>query len=178
MPVLDLNKVAGAGFAALVLGGSTLVSPAVAVAADLPPYFEDQGAVLERPPVRSRLAVEETYIAPPVEHRIVGRRVIEQGFVGGYEGPPWCRSSLCRLCLWSIAMVLRGLPWSLPGMSRSSLASRSCLHPYTRRELSVSLRPWRSAALSSGSGSMPMAMLRCAEPESATEPGSPQPYSY
>ena len=87
MPVLDLNKVAGAGFAALVLGGSTLVSPAVAVAADLPPYFEDQGAVLERPPVRSRLAVEETYIAPPVEHRIVGRRVIEQGFVGGYEGP-------------------------------------------------------------------------------------------
>ncbi|WP_262298331.1 hypothetical protein [Microvirga sesbaniae] len=85
MPVLDLNKVAGAGLAALVLGGSTLVSPAVA--ADLPPYFEGQEAVLEHPPVQRRLAVEETYIAPPVEHRIIGRRVLEQEFVGGYEGP-------------------------------------------------------------------------------------------
>ena len=85
MPVLDLNKVAGAGLAALVLGGSTLVTPVVA--ADLPPYFEDQEAVLERPPVRRRLAVDETYIAPQVEHRIIGRRVIEQEFVGGYEGP-------------------------------------------------------------------------------------------
>src|SRR3712207_379356 len=69
MPVLDLNKVAGAGLAALVLGGSTLVTPVVA--ADLPPYFEDQEAVLERPPVRRRLAVDETYIAPQVEHRII-----------------------------------------------------------------------------------------------------------
>ncbi|MBQ0819287.1 hypothetical protein KBI52_03445 [Microvirga sp. HBU67558] len=87
MRVFDLNKVAHAGFAALVLGGSTLVSTAAALAADLPPYFEDQGAVLERPPVRSRLAVEETYIAPPVEHRVIDRRVIERRFVGGYEGP-------------------------------------------------------------------------------------------
>jgi hypothetical protein len=87
MPVLNLNKVVRAGFAAVVLGGSTLVSPAVAVAADLPPYYEDQEAVLEHPPVRRRLTVEETYIAPPVEHRIIGRRVIEQSFVGGYEGP-------------------------------------------------------------------------------------------
>ena len=52
MPVFDLNKVAQAGLVALVLGGSTLVSTAAAVAADLPPYFEDQGAVLERPPAR------------------------------------------------------------------------------------------------------------------------------
>lgn len=87
MPVLGLNKVAHAGLVALVLSGSTLVSTAAAVAADLPPYFEDQEAVLERPPVQRRLAVEETFVAPPVEHRIIGRRVIEQGFVGGYEGP-------------------------------------------------------------------------------------------
>ncbi len=87
MPVFGLNKVAGAGFAALALGGSTLVSTSAAVAADLPPYYEDQEAVLERPPVQRRLAVEETYIAPPVEHRIIGRRVIEQDFVGEYEGP-------------------------------------------------------------------------------------------
>jgi hypothetical protein len=87
MPVLDLNKVAGAGFAALVLGGSTLVSPTVAVAADLPPYLEDQGAVLERPPARRHLTVEETYIAPPIEHRVIDRRVIERRYVGGYEGP-------------------------------------------------------------------------------------------
>jgi hypothetical protein len=87
MPVFDLNKGAQAGLLALVLGGSTLVSPAVAVAADLPPYFEDQGAVLERPPIPPRLAVEETYIAPPVEHRIIERRVIERRFVDGYEGP-------------------------------------------------------------------------------------------
>jgi hypothetical protein len=73
--------------AALVLGGSTLVSPAVAVAADLPPYFEDQGTVLERSPVPPRLSVEETYIAPSVEHRIIERRGIERRFVNGYEGP-------------------------------------------------------------------------------------------
>ena len=73
--------------AALLLGGSTLVSTAAAVAADLPPYFEDQEAVLERPPVRRRLAVEETYIAPPIEHRMIERRVIERRFVRGYEGP-------------------------------------------------------------------------------------------
>ena len=87
MPAFDLNKVAQAGLVALVLGGSTLVSTAVAVAADLPPYFEDQGAVLERPPAPARLAVEETYIAPPVERRIIERRVIERRFVDGYEGP-------------------------------------------------------------------------------------------
>ena len=87
MPVLFLNKVARAGFAALVLGGSPLVNTAAAVAADLPPYFEDQGAVLERPPVPPRLEVEETYIAPPVEHRLIERRVIERRFVEGYEGP-------------------------------------------------------------------------------------------
>ena len=87
MPVFGLSKVAHAGFAAMVLSGSTLVSTAAAVAADLPPYFEDQEAVLERPPVRSRLAVEETYIAPPVEHRVIDRRVIERRFVGSYEGP-------------------------------------------------------------------------------------------
>jgi hypothetical protein len=87
MPVFDLNKVAQAGLVALVLGGSTLVSTAVAVAADLPPYFEDQGAVLDRPPGPPRLAVEETYIAPPVEHGIIERRVIGRRFVDGYEGP-------------------------------------------------------------------------------------------
>ena len=87
MQMLDLNKVAQASVVALVLGGSTLVSTAAAVAADLPPYFADQEAVLERPPVRRRLAVEETYIAPPIEHRVIGRRVIERRFVERYEGP-------------------------------------------------------------------------------------------
>jgi hypothetical protein len=87
MQMLDLNKVAHASVVALVLGGSTLVSTVAAVAADLPPYFEDQEAVLERPPVQRRLAVEETYVAPPVEHRIIGHRVIERRFVDGYEGP-------------------------------------------------------------------------------------------
>ncbi|WP_114948519.1 hypothetical protein [Microvirga calopogonii] len=86
MPVLELNKVAGAGLAALVLGGSTLVSTG-ATAADLPPYYADQEAVLEHAPVQRRLAVEEAYIAPPVEHRIIDRRVIERRVVGGYEGP-------------------------------------------------------------------------------------------
>jgi hypothetical protein len=87
MQVFDLNKVAQLGLAALVLGGSILASSATAVAADLPPYFEDQETVLERPPVRRRLAVEETYITPPIEHRVIDQRVIEQRFVGGYEGP-------------------------------------------------------------------------------------------
>jgi hypothetical protein len=87
MQMFDLNKVAQASVIALVLGGSTLVSTAAAVAADLPPYFADQEAVLERPPVRRRLAVEETYIAPPIEHRVIGRRVIERRFVERYEGP-------------------------------------------------------------------------------------------
>jgi hypothetical protein len=87
MLVFGLNKVAHAGFAALVLGGATLVSTVAAVAADLPPYFEDQGAVLERPPARGHLAVEETYIAPPIEHRVIDRRVIERRYVRGYEGP-------------------------------------------------------------------------------------------
>jgi hypothetical protein len=87
MQMFELNKVAQASVVALVLGGSTLVSTAAAVAADLPPYFGDQEAVLERPPVRHRLAVEETYIAPPIEHRVIERRVIERRFVDGYEGP-------------------------------------------------------------------------------------------
>lgn len=87
MQAFELHKVARLSLAALVLGGSSLVSAAAAIAADLAPYDEDQEAVLERPPVQRRLAVEETYIAPPVGHRIVGRRVIEQDFVGGYEGP-------------------------------------------------------------------------------------------
>ncbi|MBM1175281.1 hypothetical protein JQC81_30805 [Microvirga arabica] len=85
--MFDLNKVAQASVVALVLGGSTLASTAAAVAADLPPYFADQEAVLERPPVGRRLAVEETYIAPPIEHGVIERRVIERRFVGGYEGP-------------------------------------------------------------------------------------------
>jgi hypothetical protein len=87
MPAFGFNKVARVGFAALVLGGLTLVSTAAAIAADLPPYFEDQGAVLERPPVRSRLAVEETYITPPVEHRVIQRRAIDHRYVSAYEGP-------------------------------------------------------------------------------------------
>jgi hypothetical protein len=87
MQTVDLNKISQAGLAALLLGGSTLMSTAAAVAADLPPYFEDQEAVLERPPVRRRLAVEETYIAPPIEHRVIERRVIERRFARGYEGP-------------------------------------------------------------------------------------------
>jgi hypothetical protein len=87
MRAVDLNKAAQAGLAALLLGGPILVSTAAAVAADLPPYFEDQQAVLERLPVRRRLAVEETYIAPPIEHRVIERRVIERRFVRGYEGP-------------------------------------------------------------------------------------------
>ncbi|EIM26200.1 hypothetical protein MicloDRAFT_00051580 [Microvirga lotononidis] len=87
MQAFEFHKVARLSLAALVLSGSSLVITAAAIAADLPPYYEDQQAVLERPPVRRRLGVEETYIAPPVEHRVIGRRVIEQGFVGGYEGP-------------------------------------------------------------------------------------------
>src|SRR5690349_19707797 len=87
MQAIDLNKVAQAGLIALVLGGSGWMSTAVAVAADLPPYFDDQEAVLERAPVGRRLAVEETYIAPPAEHRVIERRVIERRFVDGYEGP-------------------------------------------------------------------------------------------
>lgn len=87
MQMFDLNKVAQASVVALVLGGSNLVSTAAAVAADLPSYLADQEAVLERPSVRRRLAAEETYIAPPIEHRVVERRVIERRFVGGYEGP-------------------------------------------------------------------------------------------
>jgi len=72
---------------ALVLGGSTLVSTAAAVAADLPPYLADQEAVLEHPLVRRQLAVEETYIAPPIEHRVIERRLIERRYFDGYEGP-------------------------------------------------------------------------------------------
>jgi hypothetical protein len=87
MQMFDLNKVAQASVVALVLGGSTLVSTAAAVAADLPPYLADQEAVLERSPVRRRLAVEETYIAPPIEHRVIVRRIIERRFGSGYEGP-------------------------------------------------------------------------------------------
>jgi hypothetical protein len=87
MQVFDPNKVAQAGLVALVLGGSTLVSTAAAVAADLPSYLADQEAALERPPVRRRFAVEETYIAPPIKHRVIERRVIERSFVDGYEGP-------------------------------------------------------------------------------------------
>jgi hypothetical protein len=87
MQMFDLNKVAQASMIALVLGGSTLVSTAAAVAADLPSYVADEEAVLERPPVGRRHAVEETYIAPPIEHRVIERRVIERRFVDGYEGP-------------------------------------------------------------------------------------------
>ena len=87
MQVDDLNRIAQAGLVALVLSGSTLVSTAATLAADLPPYFADQETVLERPPVRRRLAVEETYIAPPIEHRVIARRVIERRVVEGYEGP-------------------------------------------------------------------------------------------
>jgi hypothetical protein len=87
MQMFDLNKVAQASVVALVLGGSTLVSTAAAVAADPPSYFADQEAVLERTPVRRRLAVEETYIAPRIEHRVIERRMIERRFVDGYEGP-------------------------------------------------------------------------------------------
>jgi hypothetical protein len=78
MQAFHLNKVAQAGLAAILLGGSTLVSTAAAVAADLPSYVEDQEAVLEHQPVRRRL---------PVEERVIERRVIERRFVGGYEGP-------------------------------------------------------------------------------------------
>jgi hypothetical protein len=87
MQAFELNMVAKVGLAALVLTGSILVSTAAVVAADLPPYFEDQEAVLEGPSVRRRLAVEETYLAPPIEHRVIDRRVIERRFVDGYEGP-------------------------------------------------------------------------------------------
>jgi hypothetical protein len=82
MQMFDPNKVAQASVVALVLGGLTLVNIAAAVAADLPSYFADQETVLERAPVRRRLVVEETYIAPPIEHRVIERR-----FVDGYEGP-------------------------------------------------------------------------------------------
>jgi hypothetical protein len=87
MQAVDLNKVFQAGLAALLLGGPTLASTAAAVAADLPPYFEDQQAAPGRPPVRRQLAVEETFIAPPIEHRVIERRVIEHRIVRGYEGP-------------------------------------------------------------------------------------------
>ena len=87
MQVFDLNKVLQAGLVALMLGGSTLVSTAAAVAADLPPYFSDQEVMLEPPADRRRLAVEETYIAPSIEQRVIERRVIERRFVDGYEGP-------------------------------------------------------------------------------------------
>jgi hypothetical protein len=92
MQAFDLNKVAQVGLVALVLGGSTLLSTAAALAADLPPYFEDQEAVLEHQPVRRRLSAEETYIAPPVEERVIERRVIKRRVIerrigGGYEGP-------------------------------------------------------------------------------------------
>ena len=87
MQMFDLNKVAQASVVGLVLGGSTLVSTAGAVAADLPSYLPDQEAVLERPPVRRRLAAEETYIAPSIEHRVIERRGIERRVVDGYEGP-------------------------------------------------------------------------------------------
>ena len=87
MLMFNLNKVAQAGLVALIFAGSTLVSTTTPVAADLPPYFADQEAVLECPPIQRRLAVEETYIAPPIEHRVIVRRVIERRFVEGYEGP-------------------------------------------------------------------------------------------
>jgi len=87
MQVFDLNKVAHMGLAALLLGGSTFVSTAAAVAADLPPYFEDQDVVLERPPAQRRVMVEETYIASPIERRVIERQVIERRVVRGYEGP-------------------------------------------------------------------------------------------
>ena len=87
MQMFDPNKVAQASVVALMLGGSTLVSTAAAVAADLPSYFADQETALEHPPIRRRLAVEETYIAPPIEHRVIERQVVEHRFVDGYEGP-------------------------------------------------------------------------------------------
>ncbi|WP_246812386.1 hypothetical protein [Microvirga sp.] len=87
MQMFDLDKVVQASVVGLLLGGSTLVSTAAAVAADLPPYFVDQEAVPERPPSRRRLAVEETYIAPQIEHWVIERRVIERRFIDSYEGP-------------------------------------------------------------------------------------------
>ena len=87
MQVFDLNKIAQASLAALMVGGSTLVSTAAAVAADLPAYLSDQEVALEPPADRRRLAVEETYVVPPIEQRLIKRRVIERRFVDGFEGP-------------------------------------------------------------------------------------------
>jgi hypothetical protein len=84
--MFDPNKVAQAGLIALTFAGSTLVSTTTSIAADLPPYFADQEAVLEYPSIQRRLVVEETSIAPPIEHRVLDRRVVEHRFEG-YEGP-------------------------------------------------------------------------------------------
>lgn len=87
MQDFDLNTVAAAGLVALTLGGAALAGAAPAVAADLAPYVTEQGAVLERPPVRRRIVVEENDDAPPIEHRVIERRVVERRIVDGFEGP-------------------------------------------------------------------------------------------
>lgn len=82
-----LNKVAAASVFALILGGSPLVSAASAVAADLGPYVTDEEAVLNRPPIRRRIVVEESQDAPFIEHRAIERRVVEHRIADDYEGP-------------------------------------------------------------------------------------------
>lgn len=87
MQDFGLNKVVLAGVVALMISGSTLVIAAPAVAADLAPYVTDEEAVLERPPIRPWIMVEEKYSAPSIEHRVIERRVVERRIVEGYEGP-------------------------------------------------------------------------------------------
>ncbi|HZH10372.1 MAG TPA: hypothetical protein VEZ24_08375 [Microvirga sp.] len=81
------KKFATAALVGILLGGSTLVSSASAVAADLGPYVTDEESILERPSVRRRIVVEENYSAPSIEHRVVERRVVERRIVEDYEGP-------------------------------------------------------------------------------------------
>ncbi len=87
MQDIDLNKAARASLAAFVLGGSLLVNAASSVAADLGPYITHEEAILERPPARRRIVVEENYSAPPIERHVIERRVFERRVVEGYEGP-------------------------------------------------------------------------------------------
>jgi hypothetical protein len=87
MQDLDLNNVARAGLLALTLGGSTLVSATSAAAADLGQYVSDEEVSVEPPPIRRRIVVEESYIAPHIEHRVIERWVVERRMVEAYEGP-------------------------------------------------------------------------------------------
>jgi len=87
MQNIHLNKVATVSLVGLVLGGSILASAASAAAADLGPYVTDAEAILERPPVRRRIVVEENYSTPPIEHHVIERRVVEHRIIEGYEGP-------------------------------------------------------------------------------------------